>query len=132
MKPVATTGPRSAEEFGTFAPVEIRCPSAAVRVGGPREKSVFSFPTRDRGGRPVKLSLTAALAIVTALCREERLEDAARAGGIGPSTLYRWLAAGRKGDPRFGPLVEAVDAASRRGAERASDRAILALCRMLG
>ncbi len=46
--------------------------------------------------------------LITALCRGGSLEAAARVAGIGPSSLYRWLERGRRGDPRFAPLAAAV------------------------
>jgi hypothetical protein len=60
------------------------------------------------GGRPCKLTVRVALAIVSAICRGANLDEAARAGGVSPSTLYRWLQAGKRGDPRYSPLVEAI------------------------
>ena len=62
----------------------------------------------NRGGRPSKLTTTAALALVAGALRGDSLEDVARAAGIGPSTLYRWLALGRRGAPTFSALADAV------------------------
>lgn len=60
---------------------------------------------RRQGGRPNRLTVAVALALVRHVGQGEPLEDAARRAGIGPSTLWRWLAAGRAGDPRFVALV---------------------------
>jgi transposase-like protein len=38
----------------------------------------------------------------------ETFECAARAAGVGPSTLYRWMAEAKAGDPRFGPMNDVV------------------------
>ena len=70
---------------------------------------------RNPGGRPSKFTTPAALAVVTALCQGESLEAAAKSAGIGVSTLYRWLERGRRGDPRFSPLAEAVAQSSDAG-----------------
>jgi hypothetical protein len=69
---------------------------------------------RRQGGRPSRLTVAVALALMRHVGQGEPLEDAARRAGIGPSTLWRWLAAGRAGDPRFVALVEALDQ-TRRG-----------------
>jgi DNA-binding phage protein len=50
---------------------------------------------------------------MAALARGGSLEEAADAAGIGTTTLYRWLALSRAGDPRFARLAEAVDAVHR-------------------
>jgi hypothetical protein len=68
---------------------------------------------RRRGGRPSRLTVAVALDLVRHVGRGEPLEDAARRAGIGASTLWRWLAAGRAGDSRFSALVEAIDRARR-------------------
>lgn len=43
-------------------------------------------------------------------------EIAAKYAGIGRSTLHRWLAAGRAGDPDYLELAQAVDEAESQGA----------------
>ena len=53
------------------------------------------------------------LELVRHVGQGEPLEGAAREDGIGPTTLRRWLATGRAGDPRFSALVEAIDWAQR-------------------
>jgi transposase-like protein len=63
---------------------------------------------RNRGGRPCKLTMTAALRIVSMISQANSIAAAARSAGVGPSTVYRWVALGRKGDPRFEALAEAV------------------------
>jgi len=70
---------------------------------------------RNPGGRPSKFTSTVVLAVVTALCQGESLEAAAKSAGIGVSTLYRWLERGRRGDPRFSPMVRAVAQSSAAG-----------------
>ena len=73
---------------------------------------------RRRGGRPSRLTVAVAFDLVQHVGRGEPLEDAARRAGIGASTLWRWLAAGRAGDPRYSALVEALDQ-TRRGSRLA-------------
>ncbi len=70
---------------------------------------------RNPGGRPSKFTTPAALALITALCRGGSLEAAAKSAGVGLSTVYRWLALGRRGDPRFSPMVGAVAQSSAAG-----------------
>jgi hypothetical protein len=64
-----------------------------------------------RGGvmaRPCKMSVPLALRLAVALHAGLPVPEAARAAGLGRTTLYRWLAAGRRGDPRFRDLADAV------------------------
>jgi len=70
---------------------------------------------RNLGGRPSKFTTPAALAVVAELARGGSLEAAAKSAGVGLSTLYRWLELGRRGDPRFAPLAEAVAQSSAAG-----------------
>ena len=70
----------------------------------------------DRGGRPSKFTAANALAIVAEVTAGVPRDDAARAVGIGPSTVYRWLAKGRAGDPRFKAFADALRAADKRTA----------------
>jgi len=70
---------------------------------------------RNPGGRPSKFTTAVVLAVVTALCQGESLEAAAKSAGVGLSTLYRWLELGRRGDPRFSPMVGAVAQSSAAG-----------------
>jgi hypothetical protein len=61
---------------------------------------------RKPTGRPCKVGDRAVLiALVAALARGWSLDNAARAAGIGHSTLYRWLSLGRAGDARFTALA---------------------------
>jgi len=90
--------------------------------GAERVSTVKS--NRARGGRPSKLTMETALVIVTALGRGVKFHEAAKGAGLGPATLYRWLALGRRGDPRFVMLAEAVGQA--RAAAR-SEGALAAL-----
>jgi hypothetical protein len=69
----------------------------------------------NRGGRPSKFTTPAVVAITGALIAGESFEAAAHAAGIGQSTLYRWLAKARAGDPRFGPLADVVRQARHAG-----------------
>jgi hypothetical protein len=62
----------------------------------------------SKGGRPSKLTTETALSIVSALARGESFDAAARQGGIGPSSLYRWMVLGANGDSRYAPLVKAI------------------------
>jgi hypothetical protein len=43
-----------------------------------------------------------------ALAQFKWADDAARAAGIAPSTFWRWIKAGRAGDPRFAELARLV------------------------
>lgn len=54
------------------------------------------------------MTTSTALVLVSALCRGENLEAAARSAGVGPSTVYRWLSLANKGDSRYAALVDAV------------------------
>lgn len=63
---------------------------------------------RRVGGRPSKFTAEAALAIVADVAGGRSRDEAARAAGVGPSTLYRWLQRGRAGDPRFASLARAI------------------------
>jgi hypothetical protein len=84
----------------------------------------------SKGGR--SCWLTVALDLVHLVSQGEPLEDAARMAGIGTTTLWRWLVAGRAGDPRFTTLVEAINRAGR-GSEFARLMRCneLDLCRLL-
>jgi hypothetical protein len=70
---------------------------------------------KNRGGRPSKFTTPAIVAIAAALGDGEPLDGAAKAAGIGISTLYRWLSRARSGDPRYGPLAGLVGQARRAG-----------------
>src|SRR5262245_40092198 len=85
--------------------VAIEASTSRASVAGRRSRR--SARPRNPGGRPCKMSTSPALAVVSALCQGQSLDEAARSAGVGPSTLYRWLAAGRRGDPRYSALVEA-------------------------
>jgi hypothetical protein len=75
-------------------------------------------PIASVGGRPSKLTTTAALRIVSAILDGKTKDRAARAAGVGASTLYRWEATGRAGREPFAAFVEAV-----RRAEDVADQA---------
>jgi hypothetical protein len=62
----------------------------------------------NRGGRPSKFTAAAVVKIMSELLDGETLETAARASGVGPSTLYRWIANAKAGDPRFGSINAVV------------------------
>jgi hypothetical protein len=67
-------------------------------------------------GRPCKIGDHSVLIpLVAALARGGTLDRAARAAGIGHSTLYRWLSLGRAGDARFAALAELLKARSKGG-----------------
>jgi transposase-like protein len=76
----------------------------------------------DRGGRPSKFTTATALAVVAGVARGLSRDEAARAAGVGPSTLYRWMARARSGDSRFAPLLDALAAARSKADFRALDR----------
>ena len=61
-----------------------------------------------KGGRPSKFTTAAVVKITSELLDGETFEAAARAAGVGPSTLYRWMAKAKVGDPRFGPINDVV------------------------
>jgi hypothetical protein len=63
----------------------------------------------NRGGRPVRLTIDIAFRLGVSLGREQSsVADAARFSGVSTATLYRWLALGRAGDPRYAVLAGAV------------------------
>jgi hypothetical protein len=66
---------------------------------------------KNRGGRPSKFTTPAVVAIAVALGDGAPLDGAAKAAGIGVSTLYRWLNRARSGDLRYGPLADLVSQA---------------------
>ena len=82
----------------------------------------------NRGGRPCKFTTPALVALTGALIAGEPFEAAAKAAGIGQSTLYRWLAKAKARDPRFGPLNALVRRAQHaRGVKSAFSHLSLAL-----
>jgi hypothetical protein len=70
---------------------------------------------RNKGGRPCRYTPFVVASITAALTQGKSIEDAAEAAVIGTSTLYRWLALSRAGDPRFLMLADAVSQARRAG-----------------
>jgi transposase len=62
----------------------------------------------NRGGRPSKLTMTVALSLVAGARKYHSCDEVARSAGLGPATLYRWLARGRRGDPTYKVLFDAV------------------------
>jgi hypothetical protein len=61
---------------------------------------------RKPTGRPCKVGDHAVpIPLVAALARGGTLDHAARAAGIGHSTLYRWIAQGHAGDAWFAALA---------------------------
>jgi transposase-like protein len=62
----------------------------------------------SKGGRPTEFTTEAALAIVAAVRSGSTRSDAARAAGVSPSALYRWLALGRASDARFKAFADQV------------------------
>jgi hypothetical protein len=54
-----------------------------------------------RVGRPTKYGAVTALRVAAALHSGDTIGQAARASGIGRTTLYRWPWLGWQGDPRF-------------------------------
>jgi hypothetical protein len=77
---------------------------------------------RSKGGRPCKLTVPVALALVDAIRDGDSLEQAASRAGIGATTLGRWLRAGRQDDPRYRPLVEGLRQAKRDDLDRCLER----------
>ena len=71
----------------------------------------FTMTPRNRGGRPSKFTTTTALRLVAAIAQSDTIEQAAESADVGASTVYRWVALGRKGDPRFEALAEAIEEA---------------------
>jgi hypothetical protein len=71
--------------------------------------------TLNRGGRPSKFTTAAVVKIISELLNGERIESATRTAGVGPSTLYRWMAKSKAGDPRFGPINVVFDQAKELG-----------------
>lgn len=63
---------------------------------------------RNKGGRPTKFTVHAAVAIACALNAGSSLESAARSGRIGSATLYRWLRKAMAGAEPYSVLLEVV------------------------
>jgi hypothetical protein len=53
------------------------------------------------------LTIDTAVKLGVALGRGQNVVKASRAAGVGKSSTYRWLVAGKAGDPRYLALVEA-------------------------
>jgi hypothetical protein len=53
------------------------------------------------------LTIDTALKLGVALGRGQSVVKAARSAGVGKTAVYRWLVAGKAGDPRYSALVEA-------------------------
>ena len=83
-------------EFAVEALDQAEQPTRATR---PRRKR------RNRGGRPSRLTIEIALKLGQALGAGQSLEVAAQSAGVGKSSVYRWAARGRGGDPRFATLA---------------------------
>jgi hypothetical protein len=77
---------------------------------------------KSKGGRPCKLTVPVALALLEALRDGDTLDQAAGRAGIGATTLGRWLRADREGDPRYRPLVEGLRQARRSDLDRCLER----------
>ena len=84
----------------------------------------------NRGGRPSKLTPSVVLRLVTMIYQGKSIEEAAWTAGVGQSTVYRWAALGRNGDPRFDGLAEAVREA--RSAAGSSKALVSLLCGRFG
>lgn len=69
----------------------------------PRRKS------KSKGGRPSRWTPAVAFHLGEAVGRGLPLPAAARRARIGRSTLWRWVAAARAGDPAFAPLLKLVE-----------------------
>jgi hypothetical protein len=83
----------------------------------------------NRGGRPSKLTPSVVLRLVTLICQGKSIEEATWSAGVGQSTVYRWMALGRNGDPRFEGLAEALkEAHSAAGSSKALISLALSRC----
>lgn len=77
---------------------------------------------RDPGGQPTKCTPTVRQAVVDAILKGAGREDAARAAKIAPSTLYLWLAEGRKQETGvYSEFLEAVEGAESELVRRAGE-----------
>ena len=85
-----------APEIAVEALNQAEQPTRATR---PRRKK------RNRGGRPSRLTIGVAIRLGQALGAGQSLEVAADSAGVGKSSVYRWAARGRGGDPRFATLA---------------------------
>jgi hypothetical protein len=61
---------------------------------------------KNRGGRPSKWTPEVIIPLALALRDGWPMTAAAKRAGVGKSTVNRWLAASRSGDPRFAALIE--------------------------
>ena len=67
-------------------------------------------PKRVRTGRPPSLSLLVALVLIDSLRSGASLDAAARAAGVDPATVRRWLVKGRAGKEPYREFSGIVDA----------------------
>jgi hypothetical protein len=65
--------------------------------------------TKNRGGRPCRLTTETALRLGAAIGQRHSITQAARTAGVGTSSVYRWLALGRAGDARFSALARLAE-----------------------
>jgi hypothetical protein len=63
----------------------------------------------NRGGRPCRLTTETAFSLGAAIGQRHSIKQAARTGGVGTSSVYRWLALGRAGDARFSALARLAE-----------------------
>ena len=70
---------------------------------------------RNKGGRPTKFTVHRAVAVACALNSGSSLESAARRGGIGSATLYRWLRKAMAGEEPYSVLLEVVSPRREKG-----------------
>jgi hypothetical protein len=92
----------SVPEFDVVALEQVDQSAGLTRGTRPRHKR------QNRGGRPSKLTIETALKLGLALGRRNSVEYAANQAGVGRSSVYRWIAQGRSGDPRFATLVAMI------------------------
>src|SRR4051812_23132307 len=78
----------------------------------PRRRRRHARPGRP-AGRPSRCRTETVLPLVALILDGASWQEAAREVGVGRSSLYRWLAKSRAGDPRYAGLAEVLSVAGR-------------------
>lgn len=86
-----------------------------AKRNGPTDGMRFKRPPKEdakKVGRPTTFTPELGAEIVKFIRAGNYLETAARSHGVGKTTLYGWLARGRKGEEPFAEFADAVERAA--------------------